>query len=224
MMVANDVGAPCAGISSFQKRAAIASLIGTAIEFYDFVIYAAAAALVFNKMFFPQLSSTSGTVAAFGAFAVGFLARPLGSVLAGHFGDRFGRKRMLIFSILLMGSATFLVGCLPTYEAIALTAPCCWWYYVCYKDLLSVGSGPALYSWPWSMPPPENAVFMEAGHRPVWHAVSSSPTSRFLVASIYSVHKSSLRGAGAFRSCSVPFSWDWGSTSDCRSKRVQFSK
>jgi MFS transporter, MHS family, shikimate and dehydroshikimate transport protein len=123
MMVANDVGAPCAGISSFQKRAAIASLIGTAIEFYDFVIYAAAAALVFNKMFFPQLSSTSGTVAAFGAFAAGFLARPLGSVFVGRFGDRFGRKSLLIFSILLMGSATFLVGCLPTYEAIGLTAP-----------------------------------------------------------------------------------------------------
>ena len=123
MTLANEVGAASASISSVQKRAAIASLIGTAIEFYDFVIYAAAAALVFNKMFFPQLSSTSGTVAAFGAFAAGFLARPLGSVLAGHFGDRFGRKRMLIFSILLMGSATFLVGCLPTYEAIGLAAP-----------------------------------------------------------------------------------------------------
>jgi MFS transporter, MHS family, shikimate and dehydroshikimate transport protein len=123
MTVANGVGVTSSGVSSVSKRVAVASLVGTAIEFYDFVIYAAAAALVFNKMFFPQLSSTTGTVAAFGAFAAGFLARPLGSVLAGHFGDRFGRKRMLIFSILLMGTSTFLVGCLPTYEAIGLTAP-----------------------------------------------------------------------------------------------------
>ena len=86
--VINKARGAAADIASVQRNAAIASLVGTAIEFYDFVIYAAAAALVFNKMFFPQLSGTAGTVAAFGAFAVGFLARPLGSLVAGHLGDR----------------------------------------------------------------------------------------------------------------------------------------
>jgi MFS family permease len=89
-----------------MRRVAIASCVGTTIEFYGFFIYGTAAALVFPKVFFPALGSTAGTVASFAAFAVAFIARPVGAVIFGHFGDRIGRKRTLISTLLLMGVAT----------------------------------------------------------------------------------------------------------------------
>jgi MFS family permease len=85
------------------RRIAIASFVGTAIEFYDFYIYGTAAALVFGAVFFPSFSPLAGTLASLATFAVGFVARPLGAILFGHFGDRIGRKRMLIVSLMLMG-------------------------------------------------------------------------------------------------------------------------
>ncbi len=100
-----------------------ASSVGTIIEWYDFLIYGTAAALVFNKLFFPSIDPTAGTLAAFGSFAVGFGARPLGGVLFGHFGDRLGRRMLLIVTLLTMGLGTFLIGCLPTYERIGVWAP-----------------------------------------------------------------------------------------------------
>ncbi|HET7480725.1 MAG TPA: MFS transporter [Rubrobacteraceae bacterium] len=106
-----------------MKKIAFASFIGTAIEFYDFYIYGTAAALVFGGVFFPDLSPVAGTLASFATFGVAFLARPLGGALFGHFGDRLGRKAMLIFSLLVMGIATFLVGLLPGYAAIGIAAP-----------------------------------------------------------------------------------------------------
>ncbi|GAA0556336.1 MFS transporter [Saccharopolyspora spinosporotrichia] len=102
---------------------AFASLIGTTIEWYDFFIYGTAAALVFNQLFFPDFDPIVGTVAAFATFAVGFLARPIGGVLFAHFGDRLGRKPMLIASLMLMGFATLLMGLLPTYSHIGVWAP-----------------------------------------------------------------------------------------------------
>lgn len=105
------------------RRVAGASLIGTAIEWYDFFIYGAAAALVFSDTFFPELSPLAGTLAAFSTFAVGFLARPLGGIVMGHFGDRVGRKSVLVVSLLTMGLATFAIGLLPSYEAIGVFAP-----------------------------------------------------------------------------------------------------
>ncbi len=108
---------------AMQRRVAIASLIGTTIEFYDFYIYGIAAALVFSKIFFPSLDPVVGTIAAFATFAVGFVSRPLGAVVFGHFGDRIGRKAMLVASLVTMGVATVLIGLLPTYESIGIAAP-----------------------------------------------------------------------------------------------------
>src|ERR1700749_3347574 len=97
-------------------RVITASFIGTTIEWYDFFLYGTAAALVFNRLFFPTLDPLFGTMAAFGTYAVGFFARPVGGIVFGHFGDRMGRKSMLVTTLLLMGLATFLMGLLPTYD------------------------------------------------------------------------------------------------------------
>jgi metabolite-proton symporter len=104
-------------------RVATASFIGTAIEFYDFYVYATAAALVIGPVFFPQTSSTAQMLSAFLTFGIAFLARPLGSALFGHFGDRIGRKSTLVASLLLMGVSTTLIGVLPGYESIGAWAP-----------------------------------------------------------------------------------------------------
>ncbi|MFE7035500.1 MFS transporter [Streptomyces sp. NPDC057621] len=104
-------------------RLAAAALAGTAIEFYDFFIYGTAAALVLGPLFFPTFSPLAGTLAAFGTFGVGFVARPLGSVLFGHIGDRHGRRPVLVASLLLTGASTVAVGCVPTYASIGTAAP-----------------------------------------------------------------------------------------------------
>ncbi|WP_308258063.1 MFS transporter [Pseudonocardia lacus] len=101
----------------------VASFIGTSIEWYDYYIFGTAAALVFGSLFYPGADPTAGTLAAFATFAVGFLARPLGAAVIGHFGDRLGRKSMLVLTLLLTGGATFLIGLLPTYAAIGIGAP-----------------------------------------------------------------------------------------------------
>jgi metabolite-proton symporter len=104
-------------------RVVFASLIGTAVEWYDFFLYGSAAALVFGSQFFPKSDPVTGTLLAFGTYALGFVARPLGGVVFGHFGDRIGRKKMLVLSLLTMGLATFAIGLLPTYASIGLYAP-----------------------------------------------------------------------------------------------------
>jgi MFS family permease len=105
------------------RRVALASAVGTTIEWYDYFIYSTAAALVFGSQFFSTLEPASATLASFATLGVGFLARPVGGIIWGHFGDRVGRKRMLIASLLLMGFATVGVGLLPTYDQIGLLAP-----------------------------------------------------------------------------------------------------
>ncbi|MCY0920625.1 MFS transporter [Streptomyces sp. H27-G5] len=105
------------------RKIVAASLIGTTIEWYDFFLYGSAAALVFNKLFFPTADPLTGTLIAFVTYAIGFLARPLGGVVFGHFGDKVGRKKLLVLSLLLMGGATFAMGLLPTYGAIGVGAP-----------------------------------------------------------------------------------------------------
>ncbi|QVQ26051.1 MFS transporter [Achromobacter deleyi] len=104
-------------------RVSVATVVGTAVEAFDFLAYGTAAALVFNKLFFPQFDPLTGTLAAFAAFASGMLARPIGGILFGHFGDRIGRKSMLTLSLLMMGICTVLIGLLPTYSQIGVWAP-----------------------------------------------------------------------------------------------------
>jgi MHS family shikimate/dehydroshikimate transporter-like MFS transporter len=104
-------------------RVALASLIGTSIEWYDFFLYGTAAALVFNKLFFPNFDPLVGTIAAFATFSVGFIARPVGGIVFGHFGDKIGRKKMLYITLLIMGLATACIGLLPTYKSIGVWAP-----------------------------------------------------------------------------------------------------
>ena len=115
--------------SALQKRinspqqVLFASLVGTAIEFFDFYIYATAAVLVFPRLFFPATDPASSTLASLATFGIAFLARPIGSALFGHFGDRIGRKRTLVLALSTMGLSTFLIGVLPGYSAIGLAAP-----------------------------------------------------------------------------------------------------
>ena len=104
-------------------KVVFASLIGTAVEWYDFFLYGSAAALVFGTLFFPSSDPVTGTLLAFGTYALGFVARPLGGVVFGHFGDRVGRKKMLVVSLLMMGLATVAIGLLPTYATIGIGAP-----------------------------------------------------------------------------------------------------
>jgi MFS family permease len=100
------------------RRAVASSFLGSVIEYYDFLLYATASAVVFSKVFFTDLDPLAGTIASFGTFAAGYLARPLGGVVFGHFGDRLGRKRMLVLTMTLMGTVSFLIGVLPTYEQV----------------------------------------------------------------------------------------------------------
>src|SRR3954452_407426 len=105
------------------RRVAAATAIGTAVEWYDFFIYGTAAALVFNKLFFPSFEPLVGTLAALSTYAVGFIARPLGGVVFGHIGDKVGRKGALVATLLIVGIGTFVIGLMPTYERIGMWAP-----------------------------------------------------------------------------------------------------
>lgn len=114
---------PEAAPAAQPRKAALASFMGSLVEYYDFFIFGTASALVFNKIFFPEFSSGAGTLAAFATFGVAYVARPIGAVIVGHYGDRIGRQRVLVFTLVLMGLATFLIGCLPDYHTIGIAAP-----------------------------------------------------------------------------------------------------
>jgi MFS transporter, MHS family, shikimate and dehydroshikimate transport protein len=105
------------------RLVALASFIGTTIEWYDFFLYGTAAALVFNRLFFPEYEPLTGTLLSFTTYAIGFVARPLGGIVLGHFGDRIGRKSMLVLTLVIMGVATFLIGLVPTHDQIGAWAP-----------------------------------------------------------------------------------------------------
>ncbi|KAD3515288.1 MFS transporter [Arthrobacter yangruifuii] len=116
MSTTNPYAAPAPAKANSKSRVIVASLIGTSIEFYDFYVYATAAVLVFPRLFFPNAEGATALLSSFAVFGVAFIARPLGSIIFGHFGDKVGRKGTLVASLLTMGIATFLIGCLPTAE------------------------------------------------------------------------------------------------------------
>jgi MFS transporter, MHS family, shikimate and dehydroshikimate transport protein len=117
------LGGQHGGETQSVRKVAAASFVGTTIEWYDFFLYGTAAALVFGDLFFPEAEPLVGTLLAFSTYAVGFVARPIGGIVFGHYGDRIGRKSMLVLSLLIMGIATFLIGVLPTYASIGVVAP-----------------------------------------------------------------------------------------------------
>jgi metabolite-proton symporter len=112
-----------AALSKERSKVLLASMVGIAIEWYDFFLYGTAAALVFNKLFFPQFNPLVGTIVAFATFAVGFLSRPIGGIFFGHLGDRVGRKTIYYVTLLIMGIGTTVVGLLPTYATVGIWAP-----------------------------------------------------------------------------------------------------
>src|SRR3954465_4868687 len=105
------------------RKAALASFVGSALEYYDFFIYGSAAGLVFPQVFFPDSDPSTATLLSLATFGVAYVARPIGAVIIGHFGDKVGRKRMLVLTLLLMGTSTFLIGALPSSAAIGIAAP-----------------------------------------------------------------------------------------------------
>ncbi|MEV5647298.1 MFS transporter [Nocardia sp. NPDC052254] len=122
-----DAG-PSAGVARTSdaaqlRKVALSSLLGTVLEYYDFMLYGTMAALVFGHLFFPSTNSAVSTIAAFGTLAAGYVARPLGGIVFGHFGDRLGRKSMLIVTMVMMGGASFVIGLLPDYRSIGVAAP-----------------------------------------------------------------------------------------------------
>jgi MFS family permease len=153
--------------TSVGKKRTMASVvfagsIGTVIEWYDFLIYGTAAALVFNSLFFPNVDPLTGTLAALGAYAAGFFARPVGGILFGHFGDRIGRKTMLMITMLVMGLGTFCVGLLPTYHQIGIWRRSCWLRCASCRASALAANGAALRWSCWSTRRPAGAAFTAA--------------------------------------------------------------
>ncbi|MGV7218199.1 MFS transporter [Bradyrhizobium sp. UFLA05-112] len=123
VMVGGTGRTDTAPVTPAYRKLVVASSLGSVIEHYDFFIYAFTAPVVFDRFFFPKMDSTASMLAVYATFAVGFVARPLGGMVFGHYGDRLGRKAMLTITFVLMGVASFLIGCLPSYDAIGLLAP-----------------------------------------------------------------------------------------------------
>ncbi|MCY0627988.1 shikimate transporter [Klebsiella pneumoniae] len=134
------------------RRAAWGSFAGAVVDWYDFLLYGITAALVFNREFFPQIGPAMGTLAAFATFGVGFLFRPLGGIIFGHFGDRLGRKRMLMMTVWMMGIATACIGLLPRSTRSAGGRRCCWCSCERFRDSPSAANGAARRCSRWRMP------------------------------------------------------------------------
>ena len=105
------------------RRVVVSSLVGAVIEWYDFFLYGVVAGLIFNHLYFPEFDDRIGTMLAFATFAVGFVARPLGGLVFGHFGDKIGRKKVLVLTLMIMGTGTVAIGCIPSYASIGVWAP-----------------------------------------------------------------------------------------------------
>ena len=191
----------------------VASLVGTSLEWYDFFLYGTASALVFNKLFFPNFDPAVGTLLAFATYAVGFVARPLGGIVFGHFGDRVGRKQVLVVTLLIMGVATFLIGLLPTYATIGVAAPSCWSRCGSSRASASAGSGAARCSCRWSTAPRTAAGSTRAGRRSGCRSATCWPPASSPCSTSCSPRRRSCRGAGGWRSCCPARSCSWASGS-----------
>ncbi|MFC4492872.1 MFS transporter [Streptomyces ovatisporus] len=176
-------------------RAVTSSFFGSVIEYYDFLLYATASAVVFSRVFFTDLDPLAGTVASFGTFAAGYLARPLGGVVFGHYGDRLGRKRMLVLTMTLMGTVSFLIGVLPTYEQVGSWA-------AVLLVLLRVLQGVAVGG-EWG-----GAVLMSAEHartrRGLWASFTNAGAPCGMVLST-----AALTGTGALVGEEAFLAWGW---------------
>ena len=128
---------------SSPRKVVVASLIGTTIEWYDFFLFGVAAALIFNELFFPDFEPLVGTLLAFSTYAIGFVARPIGGIVFGHFGDKVGRKSMLVLSLGIMGAATFCIGLLPCTRRSASPPRSCSWSCASCRASRSAASGAA---------------------------------------------------------------------------------
>jgi MFS transporter, MHS family, shikimate and dehydroshikimate transport protein len=182
-------------------EASMASVVGTVIEWYDFFIYGAAAAIVFNQLFFPEFAPLTGTMAAFGTYALGFFARSSGGIVFGNYGDKIGRKAMLVLTLMLMGVATTFMGLLPTFDQVGYLAPV---LLLLLRILQGLGAGAefgaARWSWRQSILPRDAAASTRACRVRAsrWGSCSrrgSSPCSRRCRRS------SSWPGVGAYLSC-----------------------
>ncbi len=175
--------------AALRRRVMIASAIGTTVEWYDFLLYGTAAALVFNKVFFPNSDPLTGTMFAFSTYAVGFMARPVGGIIFGHFGDRIGRKRLLIISLLLMGTATFLIGLLPTFNQVGVLAPT---LLVILRLVQGFGLGGQ-----WGGAILMSAEFGEAKHRGLWTGITQAGggLGNFLATAVLAVLAATLNPA-----------------------------
>jgi MFS family permease len=201
--------------SASVRTVLAASLVGTTVEWYDFFLYATAAGLVFPKLFFPVGNETAATLLAFGTFAVGFVARPIGGVLFGHIGDRLGRKRTLVATMLLMGVATALIGLLPPVSVIGVAAPV---LLVVLRVLqgLAVGGewGGAVLLAVENAPPGRrgcSAASRRSGSGSAWH--SARVCSR--CSGGHWIRRRSRRSAGASPSCSASSSSSSGCWCGC---------
>ena len=164
MSLARNIGGEELGQETTMTKVGIAAFIGALVEWYDYFLYGLAASVVFTQLFFPLENRLFGTLAAFATFGVGFFFRPLGGAIFGHYGDKLGRKAILVLTLLLMGLATFLIGILPTFihrdpcpYIARRIAPC--------RESPSGVSGAAPLCWSWSTPPEGGVVFMAAGPR-----------------------------------------------------------
>ena len=205
-------------VTRTRRRAFTASLVGTSLEWYDYFIFASAAALVFNKLFFPSFDPLTGTLLSLATFTAGFVVRPLGAMVFGHFGDRVGRKQALTISLLIVGASTFLIGVLPTYATVGVLAPIL-------LVLLRMAQGFALGG-EWG-----GAVLISMEHGPQSGAASTRPGRSSACRSATCCRRASSRcscscsprtscwrGAGASRSCSAACCSASGSTPGWRSR------
>src|SRR5215217_3833893 len=198
-----DTSAQAAAPSpSTVRKVALAAMAGSAIEWYDFFIYLTAAALVFGPLFFPGASEVAAVLASFSTAAVGFVARPVGGILLGHFGDKLGRKPTLVIALLTMGTATTLVGLLPTYATIGVAAPIIL-FVLRFCQGSPAASGAGRSCWRRSTLPRANGASTGASPRWGFPSGSSSGTASSSYSRRSWERPRLRRGAGAYRSCSA---------------------